>query len=233
MIDLKKVVTYPFEDEQWALKILIGIALSLVPIVNFFAVGYAYQIFKAALRKEELFLPEWDDWGDLFVNGFKVFVVALCYFIIPVLFLLSAVALGGASIYLYEEGKSVEQLVVIGIFLFLVGGLLYLVALVLSPMAFALFARSNEDFGEAFRLGEIISRIKNVLGDFALAILIMFAMVFIVMIFSMIPFLGFFISIASTFYLYYLVYFGLFGSVCSDAFGEAETMPTAPPTPTA
>jgi hypothetical protein len=47
----------------------------------------------------------------------------------------------------------------------------------------------------------------------------------------MIPFLGFFISIASTFYLYYLVYFALFGSVCAEAFDEGETMPAAvPPT---
>ena len=231
MIDVKTAVKYPFEDEQWALKILIGIALSLVPIVNFFAVGYAYQIFKAALRKEELFMPEWDNWRDLFVNGFKVFVVALCYFILPVLFLLSAMVLFGVSIFLHEEGKSVEQLVILGVFLLLIGGILYLVALVLSPMALALFARSNENFGEAFRLGEIVSRITSVLGDFFLAILIMVAMVFVVMICSMIPFLGFFISIASTFYLYYLVYFALFGSVCADAFGEAETMPTASPPP--
>jgi len=231
MIDVKTAVKYPFEDEQWALKILIGIALSLVPIVNFFAVGYAYQIFKAALRKEELFMPEWDNWRDLFVNGFKVFVVALCYFILPVLFLFSAMVLFGVSIFLHEEGKSVEQLVILGVFLLLIGGILYLVALVLSPMAMALFARSNENFGEAFRLGEIVSRITSVLGDFFLAILIMVAMVFVVMIFSMIPFLGFFISIASTFYLYYLVYFALFGSVCADAFGEAETMPTASPPP--
>lgn len=231
MIDLKKALAYPFNDEQWPVKILIGILVSLVPIVNFFAVGYAYKIFKAALRKEELFLPEWDDWRGYFINGFKVFVVALCYFFIPVLFLLSAMALFGVSLFLYDEGKSVEQLVIIGVFLFLLGGFLYLVALVLSPMAFALFARGNEDFGEAFRLGEIVSRIKSVLGDFLLAILIIFAMIFVVVVCSMIPFLGFFISIASTFYIYYLVYFGLFGSVCSDAFGEAETMPTASPPP--
>ena len=231
MVELQKVITYPFKDEQWALKILIGIALSLVPIVNFFAVGYAYQVFKAALRKEELFMPEWDNWGDLFINGFKVFVVALCYFFIPLLFLFSAIALLGVSLFLYDEGKSVEHLIIIGVFLILVGGLLYLVALVLTPMALALFARGNESFGEAFRLGEIVSRIRSVLGDFFLSILIMIAMVFIVTICSMIPLLGFLISIVSTFYLYYLVYFSLFGSVCSDAFDEAGTMPKAPAPP--
>ena len=233
MVDVKKVITYPFTDEQWPLKILIGIALSLVPIVNFFAVGYAYQVFKAALKNEELFMPEWDDWRDLFVNGFKVFVVALCYFFIPVLFLVCAMALWGVSIFLYDQGKSVEQMVIVGVFLFLVGGVLYLVALVLSPMALALFARSDEHFAEAFRLGEIVSRISSVLGEFLLAILIMIALVFIIMICSMIPFLGFFISIAATFYLYYLVYFGLFGSVCAEAFTETESTPEAFPQPDA
>ncbi|MBN1882689.1 MAG: DUF4013 domain-containing protein [Deltaproteobacteria bacterium] len=222
MIELQKVITYPFKDEQWALKILIGIALSLVPIVNFFAIGYAYQIFKAALRKEELYMPEWDDWRDLFVNGFKVFVVVLCYFFIPMLLIFSAGALWIVSFFLYEEGTAVEQLVVIGLFLFLLGGLLYLAALVLSPMALALFARNDENFGEAFRLGEIISRITSVMGDFALAILIVIAMVFIIMVCSMIPLLGFFVSIVSTFYLSYLFYFGLFGSVCAGAFDGAE-----------
>ena len=87
------------------------------------------------------------------------------------------------------------------------------------------------------RLEELLADFSRariaVLGDFFLAILIMVAMVFVVMICSMIPFLGFFISIASTFYLYYLVYFALFGSVCADAFGEAETLPTASPPPSA
>jgi len=231
MVELQKVITYPFKDEQWPLKLLIGIALSMIPIVNFFAVGYGYEIFKAVLRKEEPYLPEWDNWRELFINGFKVFVVALCYFFIPVLFLLSAMVLWGTSIFLYDQGKDIEQLVVIGVFLFLVGGLFYLVALVLSPMALALFARGGEDFGEAFKLGEILSRIREVLGDFALAILVMFAMVIVVVVASMVPLLGFLISIVSTFYLYYLVYFALFGSVCAEAFTDVETMPAVPPTP--
>jgi len=231
MVELQKVFSYPFKDDEWPLKLLIGIALSLVPIVNFFAIGYAYVIFKTALRREELFLPEWDNWRELFINGFKVFVVAFCYFFIPALFLLFGIALVGTAAIFSEEIQNVEQMVIIGVFLFLGGGLLYLVALVLSPMAITLFARSNDNFGEAFRLGEIISRIQKVLGDYLLALLIIIAAVFVIAVASMVPFLGFFISIASTFYLYYLVYFSLFGSVCADAFDEGETMPAAvPPT---
>ena len=51
-MDFKEVFLYPTKDKEWAIKILIGAALSMVPIVNFLCSGYTYQIFKGTLRGE-------------------------------------------------------------------------------------------------------------------------------------------------------------------------------------
>jgi len=49
-------------------KLLIGILISILPIVNLFATGYLLQVAKSTIKKKKE-LPEWSGWGDLFVNG--------------------------------------------------------------------------------------------------------------------------------------------------------------------
>ncbi|MBN1882690.1 MAG: DUF4013 domain-containing protein [Deltaproteobacteria bacterium] len=220
MIDLKKAITYPFDDEQWPRKLLIGFALFLVPIVNFFVVGYAYRIFKTALRKEDLSLPEWDNWKDLFVNGFKVCVIILCYFFIPLVFRI-------VTVILVREGASA---IILLIFI-LLAGLLHFAAMACSSMALTFFAKSDERFKEAFWLEEIVYHIRNVLGDFFIAFLIIFAIHFFMLLFNIIPFLGLIIYIMTLFYLICLVCPGIFGSICAEIFEDVEILQetTQPP----
>ena len=79
-MDIKEIFMYPTKDKEWPVKMIIGIALSILPIVNFFCSGYAYRIFKAGLNRQPLVLPEWDEWGDVFIQGLIIFAMQLLYY---------------------------------------------------------------------------------------------------------------------------------------------------------
>lgn len=233
-MDVKEAFSYPFEDDDWAIKLLIGTVFVFIPIVNFFSKGYAYTVFKAAVNNEELYMPEWDDFKGYFIRGFWVFFIQLCYYFIPLFLILFGVGLAVGGWYFYDLKNGDEFIVVafMGIFFFLIGLILAFIAIALYPMALANYAKSGERFGEAFRLFDIISKIFMVFGDYVIAYLIMFCVVFFISLLTILPFIGLLFSIANLFlifYLYYLVWFGLIGRACSKAFiGDVGSVPVVP-----
>lgn len=80
----------PFTDVK---KLLIGIALSILPVVNFITLGYFLEC--SGIKKSNPGLPEWKNFRKLFVNGFFVFVIGLIYLIpaVIVLFFITGAAL--------------------------------------------------------------------------------------------------------------------------------------------
>ena len=66
-------------------KLLIGSALSFIPIVNLFAFGYLYRFAAQLRRTGQLSLPEWTDWAGLFADGLKFAVVWLAYWLLPLI----------------------------------------------------------------------------------------------------------------------------------------------------
>ena len=63
-MNYQRSFTYIFEDEKWINKCLIGIAVLIVPILNFAWIGYALQIIRNPDR-----LPEWDHMDELWDAG--------------------------------------------------------------------------------------------------------------------------------------------------------------------
>ncbi|MGE5544986.1 MAG: DUF4013 domain-containing protein, partial [Bacillota bacterium] len=72
MFDIGEVLKYPFEDQKWVEKILIGGALNVIPVINLFSTGYTLESMRAGIRGE-MTLPDWGDWGSKFVAGLLVF----------------------------------------------------------------------------------------------------------------------------------------------------------------
>ena len=83
MQSLKNVIRFPFQDPNWAVKLLIGSALGLagfiVPLVpGLPLMGYFARVIRAGARNDDPSrLPEWDDWGELFVDGLRLMGVIL------------------------------------------------------------------------------------------------------------------------------------------------------------
>ena len=79
-------------DEVWVIvfntpgcwsKLLVGTCLSLVPIVNFFALGYLYRTTLLVKAGAPFMYPDWQRWRELFLDGLKFFVLCLAWIGIP------------------------------------------------------------------------------------------------------------------------------------------------------
>jgi len=102
--DFLKPFTFVFDDPRWVPKILIGglfVLASSVIIGMFFIYGYLARLARNVINGMQNPLPEWDDLGEYFSEGLKLFVVGLIY-TIPILIVVGivfipAVIAGGAT----------------------------------------------------------------------------------------------------------------------------------------
>jgi len=173
-VDLNRTLTFLGKDPNWPSKVGIGALVSLVPLVNLAASGYAVNLFRNVLsgREDADVLPGWSDFGDHFLKGLVVFLIGLGYLVVPLGML--GFALAPLAVAFFTDSQPVLALGVAGTVL-LVGLaiLLTLVLGVLSVEGSALYAESGS-FPAAFRFGEILRRILAAPLDFLLALGILF-----------------------------------------------------------
>jgi hypothetical protein len=152
-------VKYPISDWKKLLTLGILLLLGFVIIPAFLALGYVFRVLKATIAGFNE-LPEFDEWGEMLIDGLKVFVVTIAYMIIPLIIMLAGVFTG-----LYGYGLGVTDptlllqagggLVIIGVIVAIIFGLLLTIAL--AHMAF-----HDSDLGAAFRIREILDVISDI-----------------------------------------------------------------------
>ena len=122
-MNIEKAIKLPF-SEDGLVKVIIGAVLNLIPIVNFLSIGYLLELMANVIQGREE-MPVWDDWGNKFIKGLMVAVIAFIYFLIPMLVMMLG---GGLAILTGSSGS----------FLFsIIGFLLILVVWFILPMALA------------------------------------------------------------------------------------------------
>jgi hypothetical protein len=172
-MDVGKSVGYVFEDQKWTNKLLIGMLVSIVPIVNFALLGWVVDIMRNVSQRQATPLPEWDNFGDKFVKGAMLFVVSLIYSLpallisCPVLFLpLTRGTLGG-------EGQEALTGMFVGTTALLTCAISVFALLIsfLMPAVFLNFARKGT-FAAGFEFGEIWRIMSRNLSDYIVAWLI-------------------------------------------------------------
>lgn len=90
---------FPFTDPRWFPKMLVafllGMACFIIPIIPyFFLYGYYYKICRRIIKDDGIAaLPDWDDWGRLFVNGFKYGAASFIYNLPVLICMIAALAL--------------------------------------------------------------------------------------------------------------------------------------------
>ena len=179
----------PFADFN---KLLIGVLFLLIPIVNiatgFFVRGYRLEAAKNYNKK----LPEWKDFGKLFVRGLLSWVIAIIY-MIPA-FILLFVSIGRIIYdvivqYGLSQGLSTDNPLsdsIIQNFLlsnaglipvFFIGLVLMVMAAYITPIAVMGYIQKY-NFKDAFKLGEVFR--KAFTGKYFVAILAILLYGFIV-----------------------------------------------------
>jgi len=201
-VSFDKVLTLPFKNGG-IVKVLIGGVLMMIPIVNFFSTGYILECFEQGAKKKEN-MPEWEDWGNKFVNGLLIAIISFIYMLIPMIIF-------GSSFYRLMAFPRYHM----GMGMSLIGMLVFLAFAFMLPMVTANFAYKR-NFGAAFELGYIFQLIGKSLGSYIGAFLLYIVAGIICMIIAMIPFIGWLCIMFISFYLGCVGGF-LFGSVYGDA----------------
>ena len=163
MVNIGELLKRPISDKQWSAKIAIGGVVSIVPILQFCAFGYIVNLIRQTLRKEEVILPEWTNWGKLFTDGIIYFVIGLIYMIIPGLIFGIGMALGGMNL-------GILSMLFRAIVIFL-SSIVGLAATFILPMAICHYV-ATEDLKSAFSWKEIQERIKATAKEYGTAYLI-------------------------------------------------------------
>lgn len=168
-IDLTRAATFAARDPQGPRKVLIGAALSAVPILNLFAVaGYATTVARNVQNgvDDAEVLPDWSNFGELLFKGLMAGGIMLCYAaVFGLLNLLVAMPAGLAAVGLKQGGVPIAGGLLLGalsVLFFLAGSLVGLAAL-------SLFAETGE-FGSAFSPGEVFGRLISAPRDWALVV---------------------------------------------------------------
>ncbi len=208
-MDIIEEVKFPTKDSEWIMKVLIGGIIGIIPIVNFISYGYSVKVMKGAIGGNPG-MPKWENWGDLFIKGLMAFIIELIYMIIPILVI--GISVGGALMALFTGNFEMFAAALAGaIGGVLIGLILMLIALLLIPMALAMYVK-EDSVGAAFRIGEVISRIKSVIGDYIMVYIILIILGVIIGLLRIIPILGILIMVFGSFYIMLIAY-NMFGKV--------------------
>ncbi len=172
---------------KWIMLIIATIILG-IPLA-----GYSLKVLRGDKPA-----PEVSDWGTLFIDGIKYFIIMLIY-MIPAMIVLFVVV--GASVLATMSSNPSAAMAAVGGILF---GLLLFFVVALITAIFAIigavrFARTGK-MGEAFNFSEILGTIGKIgWGPYIIALIVLFVVqmiiAFIVSIIMMIPYLGLIIYI--------------------------------------
>ena len=150
-MDFQGAIKRPFSDIK---KFIIGALLNIIPIINFLSLGYVLEAADLSLRKDKS-LPEWEEWGDLFIKGLKGFLIAIIWFIPAIVVFF---ALAGTAIFDIIRTNSLDMSSVAAFTTALsLGGVLALVTWYLLPSAILSFV-DKENFKAAFDLRTITKK---------------------------------------------------------------------------
>ncbi|HSJ58244.1 MAG TPA: DUF4013 domain-containing protein [Anaerolineae bacterium] len=176
-MDVGKAFGFVFEDKDWIVKLLIAAGILLVGILFFWVLlipaivaaallaGYALEITRRVIRGQRDGLPEWDNWGELIVDGIKVLLISLVY-ALPAILVSLCLGLPAAAAAEDAEGLSVA----LNLFSSCLSIVWSILISVLLPAAIALFAATG-DWTRAFRFGEVIALVRDNIGLYLITFL--------------------------------------------------------------
>lgn len=187
---ISESIKYP--SSNWKKVIILGILViaSVLIIPIFLVYGYVFRIMKASIAGLNE-LPEFDELGEMFVDGLKIFVVALVY-AIPI-WIISAILGAIMGTGMGTPATSLDPTMIWGA---LASSTVFIiVALIIGLveiMAILNMAYYDGEIGAAFRFNEILDRIARIgWGKYIVTYIVI----------AVISFIGFLIGLITMFVL--------------------------------
>lgn len=165
------------------------IILGIIPIVNFIVLGYFARVIRDSPRSASP--PPLEEYGELWVNGAKIFVATIIYMIVPIALIVFGTVWRMAGIFMYMyDMYMLYELHRISVILMVIGVILAFLISIIMLMAIAHMVKTGK-LGSAFNFNAILSKIKAVgWGNYILWIIILFAIGLILYGLSLIPYVG-------------------------------------------
>lgn len=172
--DFLKPLTFVFDDPRWIQKVLIGglfIIASMFIIGAFFLYGYLARLARNVISGMQHPLPEWDDLGEYFGEGAKLFVVGLLY-VIPVMIVVAIVFVPTVIMGSASDNETVRSMA--GMSMAFMWCLIFPLGLALALWMPAVFLRVvvTGNFKAAFEFGHIFNFIRANIGNYILAFIV-------------------------------------------------------------
>lgn len=215
-MDIGKSVGYVFEDEGWLSKVLVGGVITLIPVVNLAAGGYAVRTLQNVVEGRERPLPAWDDFGDFFVKGLMLFIGTLIYSLPLILLNLGMMPLN----WMQDQRGASELITLLSLGMACLQFLFGLAIGVWVPAAIANYSVKGE-LGAFFRVGEIWGLIANNLGDYVIFLIVMCVVGIVAALVGVVLCL---VGLAFTYFIYYLVFAHLLGQIVRQR-GQPAVVP--------
>jgi hypothetical protein len=177
-MDIGKSFGYVFDDDEWITKILIAAVILLLGILFFWVLlipsiiaglllgGYGVEITRRVIRGDTQVLPQWDNWGELLVDGLKAWIIEIIY-ALPIIVL--GVCLSIPMAILSEEAQEVGALLSVCL-----SGVYFLWGIaigLLLPAAIAMFV-AEEEVSAAFRFGDVFALVRDNFVTYLLVLVI-------------------------------------------------------------
>ncbi len=169
-MDIGKAFTFPFEDEDWVKKLIIGAVLMIVPIANFITIGYMLRTLRNVAEGREKPLPEWDQWGDDFMKGLLVVVAGFIYSL-PIVLVSVITAILGAVLGSAESQGAQGGVALCTTVLSCLSWLWGLAVALFLPAALVKYVQEGQ-FGSFFKFAEIWQWIRDNIKNYIIAVLI-------------------------------------------------------------
>ena len=169
-IDFSRPFTFVFQDPQWPMKIVIGglfyiAALFIVGI--FFIFGYLGRMTRNIIAGNPRPLPEWDDLGEYFTEGFMLSVVVLVYFL-PILLITAALLIPVIFLGSRPDEEAARMMASCAVMAVIP---LALFSSLVIPAALVRGMAENRPFA-GLEIGKVLGFIRGNLTNYLLAIMI-------------------------------------------------------------
>ncbi len=138
-------IKFPFSDMKRFLGVLLLYLSSITIFLSPLTMGYALRIIEATTQGEKE-LPEIVEWGRMYIDGLKLILTSIVYFLIPAILIILSVVMMSIS-------TSSIVLLIIGVLVFIIINLTYITAV--NNMAY------EKKLEAAFDFKKILGLIKN------------------------------------------------------------------------
>lgn len=176
-------------------RLIILIILDIIPLVNWIVLGYAARVLRESPGTGTP--PKLEKYGEMFVDGAKIFFASLIYMIIPVILIAAGAASLFASFFLMQREVIPPGMMFggTGLVLVLAGIILAFFFLIILGAGMAHMIKTGK-FGKAFAFGEIFSIIRGIGWGKYLGWIIVVIVIALVIgaIAGVVPFVGWIIS---------------------------------------